>query len=661
MENKEVHIHHQTDYNCLKRLSIDAGMEVLSNMLGSHTDAVLLCDGDYGIINRNHSAMMISGSHGSNHEIVPLFEVFPELSDKTIKPKIDNAIKGNTVSEFLCGINGVTYRIKAARMFSGFILQMTEISNPLSPDSYLDNNNFKMLFENMTSGFLLLKKIENYDGTSDFEVININSTFEIYFDLERNNVIGKPISKVMPFISNMFASKFERIAIHGRAIKEVFENSRTHRHLEVNMFSPRLGYTAAVFNDIKAEYEARNTLLIKNEISKAFALGGEVNVYKAIIELLQHNTRSECGFIGYPIDEDNVIIRILAVQDPYANYPLRNADGDFEANLNYFPVGYEAVKTKKQQYRENINGHKNILITPILNEDKLVGLIGLADTEGDFDTRKRQLVLGIADYAAPLMQREIKDYHYKKELIKAKEIAEQNEKLKSAFLGNISHEIRTPLNSVIGFSDLLLRSGELSPKQFKYADTVFKAAKNLESIVTSIVELSKIETRQVKISNTSFCLNDLIDDLLDLYKNKADLKGLALIPKKGLDKYASYIYTDRTKIHRIMSTLVDNGLKFTEKGEVSFGYKYIGQDNKIEFFVKDTGIGIRKEMQSKIFTTFMQDEKTLERQHGGIGAGLSICNCYIQMLGSSISIESEPQKGSLFHFAIGYNTQPIEN
>ncbi|MDD6001992.1 MAG: ATP-binding protein [Bacteroidales bacterium] len=110
-----------------------------------------------------------------------------------------------------------------------------------------------------------------------------------------------------------------------------------------------------------------------------------------------------------------------------------------------------------------------------------------------------------------------------------------------------------------------------------------------------------------------------------------------------------------------MSTLVDNGLKFTEKGEVSFGYKYIGQDNKIEFFVKDTGIGIRKEMQSKIFTTFMQDEKTLERQHGGIGVGLSICNCYIQMLGGSISIESEPQKGSLFHFAIGYNTQPIEN
>ena len=208
---------------------------------------------------------------------------------------------------------------------------------------------------------------------------------------------------------------------------------------------------------------------------------------------------------------------------------------------------------------------------------------------------------------------------------------------------------------------MLCRSGELTPKQFKYADTICKAAKNLVNIVNSIVELSKIETRQVKVSNTSFCLNDLIDDLLDIYKNKADTKGLALIPQKGLDKFASYIYTDRTKIHRIMSTLVDNGLKFTEKGEVSFGYKYIGKDNALEFFVRDTGIGIRKEMQSKIFTSFLQDEKTLERQHGGVGVGLSICNSYIKMLGSTIIIESEPQKGSLFHFAIGYNTQPKDN
>ena len=660
MEKDEKNIQNPKDCDWLKSLSSDAGMKIISNMLGSLTDAILLCSSDFEIINRNHSAMMISSHHSNNNANVPLFEVFPELAADSIKSKIVNAIEGNTVAEFLIGIRGVTYRVKAAKMFSGFILQMTEITNPLSPDSDLDNNNFKMLFENMTSGFLFLKKIENYDGTSDFEVIDINSTFEIYFDLERDNVIGKPISKVMPYISQLFASKFERIAIHGRAIKETFKNEKTHRHLEVNMFSPRLGYTAAVFNDIKAEFEARNTLLIKNEISKAFALGGETDVYKAIIELLQHNTKSKCGFIGYPTDESNKLIRILAVNDPMANYPLRNPDGDFEANLDNFPIGYEAVKTKEQQCRENINGHKNILLTPVLNEGELVGLIGLADTEGDFDSRKRQLVLGIADYAAPLMQREIKDYHYKKELIKAKEIAEQNEKLKSAFLGNISHEIRTPLNSIAGFSDLLCRSGELTPKQYKYADTICKAAKSLTSIVNSIVELSKIETRQVKISNTSFCLNDLIDDLLDIYKNKADLKGLALIPKKGLDKYASYIYTDRSKIHRIMSTLVDNGLKFTEKGEVSFGYKYLGQDNKIEFFVKDTGIGIRKEMQSKIFTSFTQDEKTLERQHGGIGVGLSICNCYIQMLGGSIGIESEPQKGSLFHFAIRYNTQPTE-
>gem|GEM_PF-3043087 len=655
MELEEQHM--SSGCNCLQRLSTDAGMNILSELLGSHADGVILCDSELRIINRNNSAAIITAHAMSGKEPMPLFEVFPELSADSVRSKLETAHKSNKVVEFLCGLRGVTYRIKSARIFEGLMLQLTEISNPLSPDSDLDNNNFKMLFENLTSGFLFLKKTENYDGTSDFDIIDVNSTFEIYFGIERDNIIGRKMSVCLPKIHEELGSKLERIAMHGRAMKEVYENPANRRHLEIKIFSPRIGYAAAVFNDIKAEMEQHNDLLVKNEISKAFALSGDGNVYKAIIALLQHNTHSPCGFIGYPID--NYFVKVLAVNDPATEYSLTNSEGEYVADMKMFPYGLEAIKTKQQKLKENVNGHSHILLTPVLNKDVLVGLIGLADAPGGYDQRQKDFVNGIAEYAAPLMESEIKDYHYKKELIKAKEIAEQNEKLKSAFLGNISHEIRTPLNSVIGFSDLLLRSGELTPKQFKYADTVFKAAKNLESIVTSIVELSKIETRQVKVSNSSFCLNNLIDDVFDLFKNKAEIKGLALIPQKGLDQFASYIYTDRSKIHRIMSTLVDNGLKFTEKGEVSFGYKYIGKDNAIEFFVKDTGIGIRKEMQSKIFSSFQQgDEKSLERTHGGIGVGLSICNSYIQMLGGNICIESEPQKGSLFHFAIGYNTQP---
>ena len=653
MEKQEAH--NTENCSCLKKLSSDAGMDILSNLLGSHTDAVLLCGEDFQIINRNHSASLIS-SHstvGSNN----LFEVFPELNAPSIKPKIEKAVRENTVVEFLCGISGTTYRIKAARMFEGMIVQLTEITNPISPENELDNNNFKMLFENMTSGFLFLKKTEKYDGTSDFEVIDINSTFEIYFDVDRNNMIGRMLSQTMPSMSKVFASKLERIAMHGRAMKEVFENPSTHRHMDVKLFSPRIGYAAAIFNDIKAELELRNDLFVKNEIAKAFALGGEGNVYKAILNLLMHNTHSPCGFIGYPIDND--VIKMLAVNDNSKEYSLTNQVGEYVAHKEDYQICSLALQTRQQQEGEDVSGHKYVLITPIVNDGELLGVIGLADAPQGYDERSKTFVLSLADYSAPLMQREIKEYRFKKELIHAKEVAEQNEKLKTAFLGNISHEIRTPLNSISGFSDLLIRSGDLTPKQYKYAETILKAAKNLVTIVNSIVELSKIETRQIKVSNTSFCLNNLIDDLFDLYKNKADIKGLALIPQKGLDKFASYIYTDKTKIHRIMSTLVDNGLKFTDKGEVSFGYKYIGHDNKLEFFVKDTGIGIRKEMQSKIFSSFQQgDETSLERQHGGIGVGLSICNSYIEMLGGRICIESEPQKGSLFHFAIGYNTQP---
>ena len=143
MEKTE--IHNDGDCGCLKKLSTDAGMEILSGLLGSHADAVFLCGDDFQIINRNHSASIIT-SHYKNGKANPLlFDVFPELAENTFKNRIQSALEGNKVAEFLCGIRGTTYRIKCARMFTGLILQFTEITNPLSPDSDLDNNNFKML------------------------------------------------------------------------------------------------------------------------------------------------------------------------------------------------------------------------------------------------------------------------------------------------------------------------------------------------------------------------------------------------------------------------------------------------------------------------------------------------------------------------------------
>ena len=217
MENAQTH--NNGDCDCLEKLSTDAGMAILSGLLGSHADAVLLCDDEFQIINRNHSAKIITSHYMHGNGLTPLFEVFPELAEETFKHRIINAQQGNTVAEFLCGIRGTTYRIKCARMFNGLIIQLTEITNPLSPDSDLDNNNFKMLFENMTSGFLFLKKVENYDGTPDFEIIDVNSTFEMYFDVERDRIIGRSLSQVLPSI--MASGPITSWEINGETVKTV--------------------------------------------------------------------------------------------------------------------------------------------------------------------------------------------------------------------------------------------------------------------------------------------------------------------------------------------------------------------------------------------------------------------------------------------------------
>ena len=637
-------------------LTTDAGINIVDSLVEYHTDAVILCDGKFNVVKRNQRAAQVMLGRGIVSDCTNLFDILPEFDKESIRKQILSSQQDNAIKEFLCNVGAAAYSVKSAKMYGGVLIQLTEIARP-SIDNDLDSSNFKMLFENMTSGFLFLKKTINSNGASDFEIIDINSTFEIYFEVERANIIGESLSRCMPEFSNTFAQKLERTATHGRATKEVFENPQTHRHLEVKIFSPRIGYADVMFNEIKAEIEQRNDLYIKNEISKAFALGGNSDVYKAIINILQHHTQSKCGFIGYPVDEH--IIKVLAVNDKTTEYSLTNEDGEYVADLNLFPAGAEAVATKQQQTKDNVNGHACTLLTPILNNGTLVGLIGLADAPNGYDQKSKVFVLGLAEYAAPLMEREIKDFHYKKELIRAKEIAEQNERLKMSFLGNISHEIRTPLNSITGFSDLLMRSEDIPQRLKRWCEAIYKSSRQLLSIINSIVELSKLETNQAKIQNSTFSLNKLIDDVFDNYKSKADNKGLALIHYKDLDQYASTIYNDRQKIHQIMSTLVDNGLKFTDKGEVSFGYRYI-KSNEIEFFVKDTGIGIRQEKQKDIFTPFQQIEPTLERNYGGVGIGLSICSRYIQMLGSRICLESEPGKGSLFHFAINYKTQPEE-
>lgn len=238
------------------------------------------------------------------------------------------------------------------------------------------------------------------------------------------------------------------------------------------------------------------------------------------------------------------------------------------------------------------------------------------------------------------------------QLVSAKEKAEQSDRLKTAFLHNISHEIRTPMNAIVGFTALLDEPDLNAEKRKQFINIISQSTNQLLSIISDIVDISNIETNQVKLTLTQVNINSVINSLFTQYKPAADQQNLLFHYLTGLTDEQAVITTDKTKIIQIISNLLNNAFKFTHQGTVQFGYRISGEN--LEFFVKDTGIGVSADKQARIFDRFFQVENKYSRQYTGAGLGLSICKAYVELLGGRIGLKSKPDKGSEFWFTLPY-------
>jgi hypothetical protein len=319
---------------------------------------------------------------------------------------------------------------------------------------------------------------------------------------------------------------------------------------------------------------------------------------------------------------------------------------------------WKTIASGKEWHGEFHNKRKNgefywelASISPILNEKgEITNYLAVKE---DITERKQKL----ADLIAANEELAYQNLEKEKraaELIVAKERAEESENLKSAFLANMSHEIRTPMNGIIGFSDLLKTPNLSGEKQQKYLEIIEKSGARMLNIINDIVEISKIESGLMKVYIKETAINDQINNIYNFFKPEAEAKGIQFFIKEtSTIKKQAIINTDPEKIYAILSNLVKNAFKYTEKGTIEVGYD--NNEECLEFYIKDTGMGIPKDRQKAIFERFIQADISDKMAMQGAGLGLSIAKAYVELLGGKIWVDSEIGKGSTFYFTIPCN------
>jgi len=240
--------------------------------------------------------------------------------------------------------------------------------------------------------------------------------------------------------------------------------------------------------------------------------------------------------------------------------------------------------------------------------------------------------------------------HFEQQLIQAKQKAEESDRLKSAFLANMSHEIRTPMNGIMGFAGMLQRKNLSEEKRNHFISIINNSAGQLLGIINDIIDISKLETGQQKLSPETFNLNHFMKETHSLFRPTAKEKDLKFLLHNALKDEQSQVTTDKTKLQQIVNNLLSNAFKFTTEGRIEFGYELSADE--LHFYVSDTGPGIPREMKEKVFERFMQLNVPGSVTQGGTGLGLSISEGLTELLGGSIHIDTRPGEGSTFHFHI---------
>ena len=424
----------------------------------------------------------------------------------------------------------------------------------------------------------------------------------------------------------------------------------------------KIGYIG-ISKDITENKKAENIQNLLFNISSALKTSDDLKDFINLIKLQ----------LGTVLDTTNFFIALYNKKTNKFSLPFFIDEKD-KAPVE-FPAGKTmtayVLKTKKpllaDQFKirqlersgeiELIGAHSKVWLgVPLKIEEIITGVLVVQSysDEQAFNESDMKLLSLVSEQVSIFIQRKSDVENLKI----ARKKAEESDRLKSAFLANMSHEIRTPMNAIIGFSNLIANA-DSEEQRNEFISIITKNGDNLLKIIDEIIDLSKIEAGVIEIENEESNLNRIFNDILDIYKIKDKVinKDIKLNLIKGLPDNRAIILSDNTRLSQVLINLVGNAYKFTKKGEIKFGYsikQYTGNIEYLEFFVKDTGAGIKLTKQKEIFERFVQEDESTTRMFGGTGLGLSISKAIVNVMGGNMWVKSDPGKGSTFFFTIPF-------